>query len=50
VLLRNDWWCKGLGQSQPKSDAYVEFKRIRAERKDAAKQTAQQVLLAEFGT
>jgi predicted phosphoadenosine phosphosulfate sulfurtransferase len=29
VLLRNDWWCKGLGQTQPKSEAYrryLEFK------------------------
>lgn len=25
VLLRNDWWCKGLGMTQPKSDAYNKF-------------------------
>lgn len=25
VLLRNDYWCKGLGQTQPKSDAYGKF-------------------------
>lgn len=25
VLLRNDWWCKGLGMQQPKSDAYKEY-------------------------
>lgn len=24
-LLRNDYWCKGLGQMQPKSDAYQKF-------------------------
>lgn len=29
VLLRNDYWCKGLGQSQPKSDAYLQFKEIK---------------------
>lgn len=33
VLLRNDYWCKGLGQTQPKSDAYWEFKEIRKKRK-----------------
>lgn len=25
VLLRNDWWCKGLGMTQPKSEAYGKF-------------------------
>lgn len=25
VLLRNDWWCKGLGMQQPKSDAYQKY-------------------------
>lgn len=29
VLLRNDYWCKGLGQSQPKSEAYLKFKEIK---------------------
>jgi len=29
VLLRNDYWCKGLGQSQPKSDAYQRFKEMK---------------------
>jgi predicted phosphoadenosine phosphosulfate sulfurtransferase len=33
VLLRNDYWCKGLGQTQPKSEAYKKFKIIKAERK-----------------
>lgn len=33
VLLRNDWWCKGLGQTQPKSDAYQKFKEIKKQRK-----------------
>lgn len=33
VLLRNDYWCKGLGQTQPKSEAYGKFLDIRNERK-----------------
>lgn len=33
VILRNDYWCKGLGQSQPKSEAYQKFKAIKEKRK-----------------
>lgn len=33
VLLRNDYWCKGLGQTQPLSDAYQKFKEIKKKRK-----------------
>jgi len=29
TLLRNDYWCKGLGFSQPKSDAYKMFKEMK---------------------
>lgn len=29
VILRNDYWCKGLGQTQPLSDAYQKFKEIK---------------------
>lgn len=29
VLLRNDWWCKGLGLTQPKSEAYGKYLRIK---------------------
>lgn len=29
VLLRNDYWCKGLGQTQPKSEAYKRFKELK---------------------
>ena len=29
VILRNDYWCKSLGQTQPKSDAYLQFKEIK---------------------
>jgi predicted phosphoadenosine phosphosulfate sulfurtransferase len=32
VLLRNDWWCKGLGLVQPKSAAYGRYMDIRKER------------------
>jgi|TARA_Y100000310_G_scaffold342241_1_gene444535 predicted phosphoadenosine phosphosulfate sulfurtransferase len=28
-LLRNDYWCKGLGQTQPKSEAWLKFKEIK---------------------
>jgi predicted phosphoadenosine phosphosulfate sulfurtransferase len=36
TLLRNDYWCHGLGQAQPKSEAYQTFKQIRAARKQRA--------------
>lgn len=29
VLLRNDWWCKGLGLTQPKSEAYGKYLEIK---------------------
>lgn len=32
VLLRNDWWCKGLGLIQPKSAAYERYMQIKRER------------------
>lgn len=32
TLLRNDYWCKGLGMNQPKSDAYLKFKEIKHKR------------------
>lgn len=36
VLLRNDWWCKGLGMQQPKSDAYGQYLEIKKARKAAS--------------
>lgn len=36
VLLRNDWWCKGLGQTQPKSEAYARYKAMKKEGRLAA--------------
>lgn len=29
VLLRNDYWCKGLGLTQPKSEAYGKYLEIK---------------------
>ena len=37
VILRNDYWCKGLGQTQPKSEAYLKFKEIQSKRKNDKK-------------
>lgn len=34
VLLRNDWWCKGLGLTQPKSEAYEKFMSIKKLKKE----------------
>lgn len=37
VLLRNDYWCKGLGLTQPKSEAYgkyLELKKLRQRARD----------------
>lgn len=33
TLLRNDYWCKGLGLTQPKSEAYGKYLKIRDKRK-----------------
>ena len=38
-ILRNDYYCKGLGQTQPKSEAYEKFKAIKAKRKIVAEMT-----------
>jgi 3'-phosphoadenosine 5'-phosphosulfate sulfotransferase (PAPS reductase)/FAD synthetase len=32
-ILRNDFYCKGLGQTQPKSEAYEKYKSIKEKRK-----------------
>lgn len=32
-ILRNDYYCKGLGQTQPKSEAYEKYKQIKLKRK-----------------
>jgi predicted phosphoadenosine phosphosulfate sulfurtransferase len=33
-LLRNDYWCKGLGFSQQKSDAYRKYQELMRKRKE----------------
>ncbi len=33
TILRNDYWCKGLGQAQPKSEAYGKYIEIREMKK-----------------
>ncbi len=35
VLLRNDYWCKGLSFTQPKSEAYGKYLKVRDEKKAA---------------
>lgn len=42
VILRNDYWCKGLGQTQPLSDAYQQYKEIKAKRLMTSKLTIEQ--------
>ena len=32
-ILRNDYYCKGLGQTQPKSEAYEKYKSIKTKRR-----------------
>lgn len=34
VLLRNDYWCKGLGQTQPKSEAYGKYLKMKKEKNE----------------
>jgi predicted phosphoadenosine phosphosulfate sulfurtransferase len=34
VLLRNDYWCKGLGLTQPKSEAYGKYLTLKKEREE----------------
>ena len=35
-VLRNDYYCKGLGQTQPKSEAYEKYKAIKEKRRLSA--------------
>jgi predicted phosphoadenosine phosphosulfate sulfurtransferase len=44
VLLRNDYWCKGLGQTQPKSDAYIKYRELKKTRKNEPIKHKQQSL------
>jgi len=36
-ILRNDYYCKGLGQTQPKSEAYQKFKSIQLKNRQIEK-------------
>lgn len=50
VLLRNDYWCKGLGQTQPKSEAwqkYKELKKRRAAEKASSTKEAEQARMVK---
>lgn len=38
VLLRNDWWCKGLGLTQPKSQAYREYVELMRKKRNGVTQ------------
>lgn len=38
TLLRNDWWCKGLGFTQPKSEAWMKYKALNQAKKERFKQ------------
>jgi predicted phosphoadenosine phosphosulfate sulfurtransferase len=47
-LLRNDWWCKGLGFSQPKSAAWLKYKALKARKLDEApEQMAMEINIGE---
>jgi predicted phosphoadenosine phosphosulfate sulfurtransferase len=46
VLLRNDYWCKGLGLAQPKSAAYERYKELKKAKKIGSHRPAP-VLFAE---
>lgn len=37
TLLRNDYWCKGLGFSQPKSEAYGKYLQLKGKIRTKAK-------------
>lgn len=37
TLLRNDYWCKGLGFSQPKSEAYGKYLELKGKLRTKAK-------------
>jgi predicted phosphoadenosine phosphosulfate sulfurtransferase len=40
VLLRNDWWCKGLGLTQPKSAAYERYMDMVRAKRDSKRRVA----------
>jgi predicted phosphoadenosine phosphosulfate sulfurtransferase len=46
-ILRNDYYCKGLGQPQPKSEAYQKFKSIQLKNRQEAKMREQDQVIDE---
>jgi predicted phosphoadenosine phosphosulfate sulfurtransferase len=46
-ILRNDYYCKGLGQTQPKSEAYKKFKAIQLKNRYEKKLIEEQKEVAE---
>lgn len=49
VLLRNDYWCKSLGQTQPKSEAYIKFKELKKLKKLQSSDVGEGLQLGEAG-
>jgi hypothetical protein len=47
VLLRNDYWCKGLGQTQPKSEAWQKYKALKASEASDTEGAVDQVIEQE---
>ncbi len=45
TLLRNDWWCKGLGFTQPKSEAWQRYKLIKQAEREKAKASEPELVL-----
>lgn len=43
--MRNDWWAKGLGFTQPKSEAWMKYKSLDVARKARAKESAVEAAL-----
>jgi predicted phosphoadenosine phosphosulfate sulfurtransferase len=47
VLLRNDYWCKGLGQTQPRSEAWQRYKALKARQREQAVEETVEVFAQE---
>lgn len=43
VLLRNDYWCKGLGLTQPKSKAYARYLELKKQKRKADGRNIEQI-------
>lgn len=49
-IFRNDYYCKGLGQTQPKSEAYAKFKDIKKIEKMNLENTVKPQITVPTGT